>query len=430
MNNAGWRYALVAFGLALGARLSLIATHPTMYSMDAYQRWGGRAHILVQDWLPATQFIVWITDTLGGGHLAVRVAVSLVAAVALAAGGLCARHLGGPMAGWIFLPVLVFGPSLTWTSVPYQEGTFLLFLFGGMALALRARAAEGPKGPLDWFWADLVLGGLALVRYEGWPITLLYILWRRDRRAVLAAWGMLAWLLIKASGVEGFAASPIHYADWEGLDSRFDWAVLSASLAKLGRASIKTGAVWLYAMLVPAAVVLLRRNIPGAGFFLLVFGGQLLITAAWMTGLETAIIRMHLLPGTLAGLLSAAAMGLLWSHVKNWQRPIVIIGAVALSLIFGRQGFSNARTSIKSVKHEARLLEKIEQCGDCRFLVRPRTKIGTRDRHDGCEILQGISSLRHGDDFWCQRWEDRPLTFEPTHTARWKRGGYVIRVFE
>ena len=118
MDSREWRYALVAFVLALLARVGLIATHPTMYSMDAYQRWGGRAHLLVQDWLPATQSIVWLTDIVGGGQIAARVAMSVVAAVALAAGGLCARRLGGPVAGWAFLPVVVFGPSLTWTSVP------------------------------------------------------------------------------------------------------------------------------------------------------------------------------------------------------------------------------------------------------------------------------------------------------------------------
>ena len=35
--------------------------------MDAYQRWGGRAHLLVQDWLPATQTMVWGMASLGGG---------------------------------------------------------------------------------------------------------------------------------------------------------------------------------------------------------------------------------------------------------------------------------------------------------------------------------------------------------------------------
>ena len=430
MDSREWRYALVAFAVALIARLGLIATHPTMYSMDAYQRWGGRAHILVQDWLPATQFIVWLTDSLNGGQIASRVAVSVIAAVALAAGGLCARRMGGPVAGWAFLPVMVFGPSLTWTSVPYQEGTFLFFLFGGLALALNAKTAGEGATKRDWMWADIVLGGLALVRYEGWPIAILYILWRRDPRATLAAWGMLAWLVVKAIGMDGYAASPIHYADWEGLDTRFDGAVLSASLAKLGRLSVTTGGIWLYGLLLPAAFILLRSRIVGAGFFLLVFGGQLLITVAWMTGLETAIIRMHLLPGTLAGLLVAAAIGLVWPNLKSWMRPLALIAAIAMMVGFSRQGFQNARVSIKGVKHEVRLLDKIERCGDCRFVVRPRTKIGTRDRHDGCEILQGISSLRHGEEFWCRRWGDRPSAFVPTHTARWKRGGYVIRAFK
>ena len=32
-------------------------------------------------------------------------------------------------------------------------------------------------------------GAMALTRYEGWPVLFLYILWRRDRKALLALWG-------------------------------------------------------------------------------------------------------------------------------------------------------------------------------------------------------------------------------------------------
>jgi hypothetical protein len=430
MDKSDQRYALAAFAFALAGRLVLIATYPTMYSMDAYQRWGGRAHLLVQDWLPATQSIVWLTNLMGGGQISVRVAVSIVAAIALAAGGLCARRMGGPAAGWAFLPVTVFGPSLTWTSVPYQEGTFMLFLFGGMALALTARAAGPAATPRQWMWADLIFGGLALVRYEGWPVTILYILWRRDRRALLASWGILAWLSVKAMGIQGYTASPIHYADWEGLDTRFDWDVLGASIKKFGRRMLKTGSGWLYAALVPAAVVLLKKKVVGTGFFLLVLGGQLLITVAWMTGLETSIIRMHLLPGTLSGLIAAVAVGIAWPKMGGRLRPLALLAGVALVIGFGRQGLQNARASLRSVKHEVRLIEKIEQCDDCRFVVRPRKKIGTRDRHDGCEIIQGISAMLHERDFWCLKWGKRPDTFTPTHVARWKKGGYVIRAFK
>ncbi len=428
MTTGERRFALTAFCFALAERLALIATYPTLYSMDAYQRWGGRDHLLVQDWLPATQSIVWAVGLLGGDTTAVRVATAVVAAAAMAAGGLCARRMGGPVAGWFFLPVMGFGPSLTWTTVPYQEGTFLLFLFGGMALALQAHARGEPSTARQWLIADLIFGGLALVRYEGWPVTILYMLWRRDRRALFAAWGMVAWLCVKASGTPSHSASPVHYADWEGLWSRTEWSSFSASLQKLASLTVKTGSGWLYGALIPALLVLARRRPAGAIFFVLVLGGQLLITIGWMLGLETAIIRMHLLPGTLAGLLAATALGLTWSQLPGWSRWISIAAGIALVAGFSRQGWQNARVSIRSVKYEQRLVEKIHACTDCRFVVEPRTKIGTRDRHDGCEILQGISTLLHGREFWCERWAPVSDGFHPTHTARWKKGGYVIRV--
>ena len=180
MDNREWRYALAAFGLALLARVGLIATHPTMYSMDAYQRWGGRAHLLVQDWLPATQFIVWLTTSWAAARSRRewpcrssqpspwRRAVSVLdASVAPSQAGPSARRR--------------LRTSLTWTACR-TRGTFML-LFGGMALALRAlgRARRcgarlcGPTWPSAAWWSA---AGLA----RG----LLYILWRRDRRAAIA----------------------------------------------------------------------------------------------------------------------------------------------------------------------------------------------------------------------------------------------------
>ena len=61
MRSIHVRFTLAVFVVHLAVRLALIATYPDNYSMDAYQRWGGRHHLLVQDWLPATQSILWLT---------------------------------------------------------------------------------------------------------------------------------------------------------------------------------------------------------------------------------------------------------------------------------------------------------------------------------------------------------------------------------
>ena len=169
----------VGFLLALAVRLLVIGLAPWNFSFDGYQRWAGREHLLIQDWLPATQSILWLVSSAGGGVLATRIALSVVAAAAVAAGVSLARSIGGPAAGWFFVPMGLFSPFLTWSTVPYQEGTFLLFIFGAMAAALRGRL---------WL-ADLLAGAVALVRYEGWPFVAVYILWRRDPRALRALWG-------------------------------------------------------------------------------------------------------------------------------------------------------------------------------------------------------------------------------------------------
>ena len=240
LRSPGARFFLVAFCMQLAVRWVLIDTYPNNYSMDAYQRWGGREHLLIQGWLPVTQFFVWLTATLGGGILAMRVVMAIVGALAVAAGGWTARLMAGPAAGWLFMPIGLFGPFLTWSVVPYQEGTFLLVLFGGLGLALRAQAQPESTRRQAWLIADVAAGLLPLVRYEGWPVTLLYILWRRQPQAWVASWGAWLWIIIKLMGVQSNASSPIDYADWEGLDTRFDPAVLQASLSKMWKQMLDT----------------------------------------------------------------------------------------------------------------------------------------------------------------------------------------------
>jgi hypothetical protein len=427
LKRPGARFGVTVFAIELGVRLALIATHPTHFSMDAYQRWGGRAHLLIQDWLPATQTMVWGVASLGGGIIATRVLMAIAGALAMTAGAWCARLIGGTAAGWLFIPVGLFGPILTWTTVPYQEGTFLMFLFGGLAFSLAARSRSLAPSHTLWLLADLVFGGLALVRYEGWPVTVLYILWRRDPRASRAVWGMAVWLLIKAMGIESHTASPVQYADWDGIVGRFDLGTFRAALARGAADLIATKGLLLLIGGPVSWWLLFKQRRPAMVLLLLILLGQLAATMGWIIGLEITTIRMHAIPGVLLGLFMAAYLGTRWPTLGGLGRTAVVGGALISSLAFVDQGFNNAQQSIANVRHEARLLKKMQRCADCRFLIKPRKDIGTRDRHDGCEILQGLGTVLHGTDFWCQRWGAAPDSFDASHAARWRKGGYVIR---
>jgi hypothetical protein len=427
IRSRGFQFSLVVFAIELLARVALILTYPDNYSMDAYQRWGGREHLLIQDWLPATQSLIWIVDTLGGGIFMMRIVMAIVAALAVTAGAWVARHLGGAAAGWLFIPIGLFGPFLTWSVVPYQEGMFLLGTFGALALALEANSRGLDRTAPMWMIADITAGLIPLVRYEGWPVTILYIIWRRDPRACVALWGAALWVTLKTIGIESHASSPVNFADWEGISTRFDPQILSSTLGRLWRHMLDTKGIALLVTGIVAWIHLIRRSRPSSLLLGLIFAGQLAALFGWLIGLETATYRMQAIPGVLLGLFVAASGGILWEQ-KRWPiRSFIAIVAVFAAIAFVQQGFNNAYRSTRSVRWEARLVQEMEGCTDCRYLIKPRKGLGTRNRHDGCEIIQGLGTSLHGDQFWCQLWGTVPDDFEATHAARWRKGGYVIR---
>jgi hypothetical protein len=398
--------AVAGFLLALLARLALIALAPWNFSFDGYQRWAGREHLLIQDWLPATQAILWATDRLGGGILAARIALSVVAA-----GAVAARSLGGPSAAWCFVPLGLFAPFLAWSTVPYQEGTFLLLIFASMAAALHDRL----------LLADLLAGAVALVRYEGWPFVAVYILWRRDPRALRALWGAGLWLALKHGlDLTGHAASPTDFADWEGITERFSPAVLGDSLVKLAGQVWQTGGGLIVLAGLVGAADALRRRLRGAVVLALLIAGQAAAVAGWLVGLETAIVRMQVVGGMLAGVFVAVLAGRLWDAGRlRWLLVALAVGGSAGSFV---TAVLLAQRSIASVRWEVSLAEAWAAHPERRWLVIPRAGLGTRSRHDGCEILQGLTERVHGRDFWCQPWVEAAP--EGLWRAEWSRGGY------
>ncbi len=66
--------ALAALLLALILRTWLVLAWPENYAFDGFQRWAGRDHLLVREWLPLTQSVVWVVHREGGGVVAMKLA--------------------------------------------------------------------------------------------------------------------------------------------------------------------------------------------------------------------------------------------------------------------------------------------------------------------------------------------------------------------
>lgn len=391
-----WGAPVAAFVLGLVLRLLLVAISPELYSFDAFQRWAGRDHVLVQSWLPATQSVVWLVAKLGGDALTARLALSVVAAGAAAAGCVLAAGMGGRAAGWFFVVASTFGPFTVWGGSLYQEGTFLLVLFLGLSLALSGRATLG----------DLVIGAIGLVRYEGWPCVLLYLAWRRDPRALVALWGPGLWFVLHwGLGLRGFEASPIDFDDWMALDERFslsDWLWDAGRLARLGWF---TGAYGLGGAAILGAWVALRARTRGAILLLALTLAQVLATCGWLVGLEVATHRMLTIPTMLCAVLGSIGAAWAWnSYSRPWVRAGFALAIVAQTTVGLAEARREARSESWRTQPERTALRKMEHLPAKRWWIEPRRGLGTRDRHDGCEIFQGISALRHEADFLCALW--------------------------
>lgn len=423
--NARWFPPVVAFFASLSWRGCILVLWPTAYAFDGYQRWAGRDHILVQDWLPATQSVIWLVASLGGGIREGRIAMSLVGAVAAALGTLLVQQLAAPageraarVAGWAFVVGALFGPWGSWGTVFYQESTFIGVLFGALYLASSGRLVA----------ADLVIGLLGLVRYEGWPCVLLYMGWRREWRSTVATWGIAVWIGIRLAGIEGYHASPVNFADWEGLSDRFSWKTYRHDLEMLiyrlansgGMTWVILGTIGLLAFRRSSMVVLLG----------LLFASQAAATFAWLAGLEVSTSRMLVIPTALAATLGA--LGVAWAEAKvrwKWIAPVSLMVVLAISLVD-----SGRRANVEGmrVRQERAAVATMEECPGCTWWVVPRKRLGTRERHDGCEVIQGITDMQHGREFFCAPWvgddDTSSLYATCSGTVRWDGGKreYVV----
>lgn len=406
-----WAAAGAAFVVALIFRAALILSFPIPFAYDGYERWLGRGFVLVQDWLPVTQSFIWAAAQLGAGLTETRLVMALVGATAAFAGAWAAVGLAGGdrRAAWWWLPISVFGGFASWTTVFYQEGTFIAIFYAGVAFALHGRLRL----------ADLTFGLLGLVRYEGWPFILLYIAWRRDMRASLALWGIGLWIGMKLGGVSGHRPSPVDFQDWNGIVERFDVDRQVKQTVNLVIWSFQHGCMVPFG----AALVEARWSRLARLLFVL-FAVQLGITEAWLAGLETGTSRMLVVPTMLVAP-AAAALGV---RLQGRLRVAGIIGVVIFA-------FSQLPAAIERCSHEAdrispelRLARAMQACEGCVWWIDPRLGLGTRKRHDGCQVLAGVTEYRAGVDFFCAGWQDaaasRAAFASCTNTARWDGFGY------
>lgn len=422
MTPRSWLLPLCAFAVAFGARVAVVLLTPIPYAFDAFQRWAGRDHLLVRDWLPLTQTLVAAASAMGADHMQARLLAAAFASLGMAAGAILARRLAGESAGWLFVPLALFGPNLCWSAALYQEGTFLTVLLGGLALAVWARQEQR-----SFLAADLLIGLLGLVRYEGWPVVLLYILWRRDARAGLALWGALVWAGLRLSEVEGVRPSPVDYADWNGILSRFDLLSWFHELGRMASQAWYTGLLALTAAALLALVKIWRK--PVVGLICAILGTQALVTLFWLAGVESAMTRMQVVPGVLLGLL--VAMGFA-PFARSRPRLFLALG-VLVAIPYTIDGVIRARGASIGFEQEYSLLQTLRASPELRPVrLTPRADLGTRERHDGCEILLGLGELREGQDILCASWPaptapGAEIRAEPRAEAFWRRGEYHIR---
>ena len=396
--------------IALVVRTALIAWMPDAYQFDAYQRWAGRDHLYIQVWLPATQILVWLVGKLGGTPLILRLVFSMLGALTI---GMIVKlafsmreDLGEnsnetdqkPSQHWLWLalPFVVFGPYVVWSSVPYQESTLLFFLIGGLLLH-RVKPELG----------DICIGALALVRYEGWPLIVVHWLLRRNLKAVLfSSWGMIAWLSIKHFGwLTPYMASPDSFSDWNELSSNFNPRKAKHLARQLWLMFDSSAAGWFLLAATPMLTSWRQWDYRHWMLFW-AFWGQCAALVGWLFSLGIAFSRMMVLPVMILAPLSILGLRWAWNRWKDtpWKRNIFCFALIAVSGWTVRDIYIDITSFNKHNRWERALVKDIKQCDGDVWSIYPRIHNGPRSRHDGCEVVQGLTNLKAGEDFSCVPW--------------------------
>ena len=128
------------------------------------------------------------------------------------------------------------------------------------------------------------------------------------------------------------------------------------------------------------------------------FLGQTAALVGWLFSLGVAFSRMMVLPVMLTGALSTVGMYWFvtkWSDVRRILAVLSVVGIVAWTL---RDISIDLTAFNKHNRWERALVDDIEVCEGDVWSVYPRTHKGPRSRHDGCEVIQGLTNCRAGQD--------------------------------
>ncbi|HEY3130042.1 MAG TPA: hypothetical protein VGL91_11325 [Acidobacteriota bacterium] len=157
------RAALAIFIGGLLVRLWLVWLSPAIYGGDTILRLVHRDRILLAYQMPLFQFLIYAVSWLSRDPLWVRVAVSLMGALAGVFFYLLAREILPLPAAVIAAVLFLCNPYLLHFSVvPYQEIAMLLLLLAGVYFYWRGRLTA----------ASLLIAAACLTRYEAWVVAL------------------------------------------------------------------------------------------------------------------------------------------------------------------------------------------------------------------------------------------------------------------
>ena len=166
----------------------------------------------------------------------------------------------------------------------------------------------------------------------------------------------------------------------------------------------------------------------GVPFIAALLGGQLLTNLAWIAGLEGPSSRMLVLPGVLAAMAASVGLSELWTRLPK-LRPVATAALTCLLAVGLKVGADEVDTFRARARPEIVALGRMQACPECRWWIVPRDGFGPRKRHDGCEIVQGMTRMDQGEEFWCEPWlkdlseVDRAARQSQTDgVVRWSRG--------
>lgn len=365
----------------------LILEMPAVFGWDAFSRLWERDQIIVRHWLPIPQLptYVWAKTNLGLDVLR-WVYAFIGSAAAVSAGWYVAMVTGSARTGIMSGALIGVSPFFVkYTTVPYQEGPFLLFTFVGITLWVLQREEADRSRVIGWL-AGACLMLAALSRYEGWLLVGILatssVLSKRfsELPYLGLAGGAMLWWVFTSDARSAFDGPPRAEA------AMLQLPISVESFPELLLESINV-AGWLAPIL---AADLLVVGLIGAawGFWIGVTRRQtrvarelavLLIALVALTILRVVNAgvltdRMRLLPVAFA----LVFFGIAWQEVterRNGEK-IERLGLLVPFIMLGMfifQGFVSVRAGVQQFQPEVRAMQLLETLpSDARVEIEPR----------------------------------------------------------